>query len=172
MARLDYRADNPRWGYRGLVFENWENFSLTLGFLSNIIHYFGQNGNTNLSNSIQILIEQNNQQGAWGTEGRILYYNSINLLQQNLPDLNNVRTNGVGQVTCRINSSEYVRDLLSDFNFQLLGPMPNRTTMSVVPPNEAFNVVQNLLNLILINNNIPKEITNNCIIAFVNGWNL
>ncbi len=172
MARLDYRAHNPRWGYRGLVFENWENFSLTLGFLSNIIHYLGQYGNTNLANSIQILIEQNNQQGAWGNEGRILYYNSINLLQQCLPDLNNVRTNGVGQVTCRINSSEYVRDLLQDFHFQLLGPMQNRTTMIVMPPNNAFNAVKTLLNNILININTDEETINNCANAFDNGWNL
>lgn len=172
MARLDYRAHNPRWGYRGLVFENWENFSLTLGFLSNIVHYLGQHGNTNLANSIQILIEQNNQQGAWEKEGRILYYKSINLFQQNLTCLNNVRTRGVGKVTCRVNSSEYVRDLLNDFNFQLLGPMQNRTTMTVIPPNNAFNVVQNLLNRVLVNNNMDEEAINKCAIAFGNGWNL
>ncbi len=172
MAKLDYRANNPRWGYRGLVFENWENFSLTLGFLSNIVHYFGQNGSTVLSNSIQILIEQNNQQGAWGREGRILYYNSINLLQQNLPDLNNVNTRGVGRVTCRINSSEYVRDLLNDFNFQLIGPMQNRTTMLVIPPDKAFNTVRNSLNRILISNNTSSKTINTCITMFSNGWNL
>lgn len=172
MVKLDYRAHNPRWGYRGLFFENWENFSLILGFLSNADHYLEADANTNFSNSIQILIEQNNRQGAWGKEGRILYYKSIDLLQQNLPDLYNVKTNGVGDITCRINSSEYVRDLLNCFNFQLQGPLPNRTTMFVLPPNDAFNVVQNSLRRILINNNIPEETINNCAVAFANGWNL
>lgn len=172
MAKLDYRANNPRWGYRGLVFENWENFSLTLGFLSNRIHYVGQNGGTKLSNSIQILIEQNNQQGAWGREGRILYYNSINLLHQYLPDLNNANTRGVGRVTSRINSSEYIRDLLSDFSFQLIGPMRNRTTMLVIPPDNAFDTVYNSLNRILISNNISQQTISICTTMFANGWNL
>jgi len=39
MVKLDYRTNNPRWGLRGMKFENWESYSFTLGYLSNPNHY-------------------------------------------------------------------------------------------------------------------------------------
>ena len=39
MVKLDYRTNNPRWGWRGIKFEDWESFSFTVGYLSNLDHY-------------------------------------------------------------------------------------------------------------------------------------
>ena len=173
MARLDYRNNNAkRKGFGGLCFQDWIDYSKTIGFFSNITHFKGYSNGTLLSNSIEIVIEGNDHQGAWGKEGRIHYLKDNNLLSVELPALYAAKSAGrKNGVTCRINSTQFVRDLVDDFNFQRT-QFSNRTTMTIKPPENAFNIVKNLLQIILIQENIQQPLLDQCINAYQTGWNL
>ena len=56
--------------------------------------------------------EHNEQQGAWGSEGRIHFYVS----NPNIPG-HFARTAGVGIVTYRTNCNEFIQNLIADHNF-------------------------------------------------------
>ncbi|MBO6256536.1 hypothetical protein J6N69_00675 [bacterium] len=176
MARLDYRRNNARRrGVGGLNFQNWQDFSYILGFLSNINHFRRQssNGVSSFSNSIEICVEQNDENGAWGREGRIHYYLPLNTLQQNFPTLNVASSAGNGNITRRINCLQYIRDLVSDFNFLRIAPQNGQITERIIPPTvDMPQTVENRLRDVLIQNNLLQNDINTCISAFTDGWNL
>jgi len=120
MIQLNYQTNNPRWGWSGMEFSDWNSFSLTLGFLSNIQHFKGHGTTSSIwSNSISIHIEGNNQQGAWDKEGRIHYYKRYSDLQACLKDLEAHSSAGNSSITRRINSNGYVLSLVHDFGFKV-----------------------------------------------------
>lgn len=63
MVTLNYKTNNPRWGIRGVEFQNWESYSFTLGYLSNPTHYVNFHPNSPNAD-ISVHIEGNNEQGA------------------------------------------------------------------------------------------------------------
>lgn len=63
MVKLDYRTNNPRWGLRGIRFDNLESYSFTLGYLSNLDHYNNEHPYARNAN-ISVHIEGNNKQGS------------------------------------------------------------------------------------------------------------
>lgn len=130
MIELDYRDNNPRWRNTGLFFSSWENYSKTLGYLSNPDHYYENGGN------ISIVIERNDEQGAWGKEGRILYYGDQEFLKSYLTDLFDSRTVGVGAITARINSTKYIQSLKGDYHFNVVSKS-EQTTLYLFPPHIA-----------------------------------
>ena len=147
MIQLDYRTNNPRWGYVGVNFTDWNNFCLTLGFLSNINHYINRGIPTGSvwDSSVAIHVESNHMQGAWDSEGRIQYYKDLNDLQNYLIDLYTCSSAGVGNITCRINSNGYIQSLINDFNFQITNPGNN--TADIIPPLPGVTrtIIQNFL---------------------------
>ena len=168
MVKLDYRTNNPRWGWRGVKFSNWENFSFTLGYLSNPAHY------TNISphfdeEDISIHIEGNNEQGAWDKEGRIHYYGSLSRLAANFNDLYACSSSGVGSITKRINSNGYILSLINDFDFEIKTYV-GYTTADVFPP--SAEIVESRLRRHLMNKRLDNSHINSCIDSFVSGYNL
>lgn len=133
MIKLDYRTNNPRHGKSGINFDNWEEYVLVLGFLSNPEHYKG---------TIKIVIEQNNNDGAWEKEGRIQYFGGEENLKNYLFPLYKCKSAGVGKITCRINSNEYVSHLIKNYNFKLL--FPEKYTSFLEPPTNSYNYIWNM----------------------------
>ncbi len=145
MICLDYQTYNARWGLRGMKFQNWQSFSFTLGYLSNIAHY------TNVqpaykNASISIHIEGNNEQGAWEKEGRIHYYGDINVLKAIFVDLYDHSSAGTRNITRRINSNGYILSLIYDFGFEIV-TYTGYTTADVFPadPKSIRDCLQNHL---------------------------
>lgn len=118
MVKLDYRTNNPRWGLRGMKFENWESYSFTLGYLSNPNHYNNKHPYAHNAN-ISIHIEGNNEQGAWDKEGRIHYYGSNSSLRDTFDDLYACSSAGTGRIKRRINSNGYILSLINDYDFEV-----------------------------------------------------
>lgn len=170
MITLDYRTNNPRWGLCGVNFTNWENYCLTLGFLSNINHHniTAHNGSI-WNNSISIHVEQNNRQGAWDAEGRIHFYKNINNLQSNLHDLYLCRSAGVGNIQCRINSNGYIQSLITDFGFQII-THAGLSTADIIPPANPISVRQIIENF-LLNSSYTVNV-DECLNYFDNGFNI
>ena len=174
MIQLDYRTYNPRWGISGIVFSNWQEFCLILGFLSNIAHYENHGGTNTTSiwnHSISVHIEYNNKQGAWNKEGRIHYYKSILDLKNNLNSLFLNKSAGVGRKTCRINSNGYVLGLVNDFGFQRI-TYTGYDTADIFPPDNAYSIVKAIITQFLSAHISDVQDLNNIIKYFDNGWNL
>lgn len=173
MIQLDYRTNNPRWGLSGIVFDNWNEFCLTLGFLSNIDHYEGRGVTTSSiwSHSISVHIEHNNKQGAWNKEGRIHYYKNLTALQNNLVSLYNNRSAGNGRITCRINSNGYMMGLIKDFGFQLITYV-GYDTADIIPPQNAYQTVKASIQQYLIGVIPDTKERINILNYFDMGWNL
>ena len=68
MITLNYKTRNPRWGLSGIEFQNWENYSFVLGYLSNLEHYINFNKRSSRA-YISVHIEINDRQGDWNKEG-------------------------------------------------------------------------------------------------------
>ncbi len=98
MITLDYRTNNPRRGLRGIVFQNWESYSYTLGYLSNLNHYVNFEPHHHNAD-ISLHIEKNDAQGAWDKEGRIHYYVAIEDLENTLCDLFDCSSAGTRDIT-------------------------------------------------------------------------
>lgn len=178
--RLDYRTDNPRWGLSGIVFPDYENFSLTLGFLSNIRHYIEVHVSEPFSrwdNSIRIVIERNNDQGAWDREGRIQYFGLSDALEEELSSLYECSSAGNGNISCRINSNSFMYGLINEFNFEVT-QVPNRLTGYIYPPQNAYESIRCLLELRLnhLNNTRPEGVepinVDYCLELFEQGFNM
>lgn len=168
MVKLDYRTNNPRWGWRGMKFEDWESFSFTLGYLSNPDHYNNKHPYARNAN-ISVHIEGNNEQGAWDKEGRIHYYGSLSSLRDTFGDLYACSSAGTRRITKRINSNGYILSLINDFDFEV-HTYPGYTTADVFPP-EA-EVVENHLRRHLMNRRMTNSQINACVDNFVAGYNL
>jgi len=172
MITLDYQTNNPRWGWSGMEFVDWNSFALTLGFLSNIRHYQGYGHSHSIwDDSISIHFEQNDRQGAWGREGRIHYYKALPDLQHIFLDLHTHSSAGVGSIACRINSNNYIEALIYDFGF-----IPTRTagrlTVDVYPPNNARASVGATLQSALASSGLARAEIASCMNSFDDGWNV
>ena len=171
MVNLDYRTNNPRWGLKGIYFNNLYEYIKTLGFLSNIRHYINVPITLNqivtyFDNSVSMHVEGNNIDGAWNEECRIHYYKDEVQLNNKLVSLFNAKSAGVGNITLRINSNLYINHLINDYNFIVQG---NNYVKDVFPP---LNINTNAI-LITLENKIKDEISFDEIQrAFYDGWNL
>ena len=168
MVKLDYRTNNPRWGLKGMKFSDWESYSFTLGYLSNLEHYnnkhpYGHNAN------ISIHLEGNNEQGAWDKEGRIHYYGSLSYLQDTFDDLYSCSSAGTGRITRRINSNGYILSLITDYGFKLQTYV-GYTTADVFPP--TVEIVEDRLRHYLSTMRLPTSTVNTCMDYFFAGYNL
>lgn len=168
MVKLDYRTNNPRWGLRGMKFENWESYSFTLGYLSNPNHYNNKHPYAHNAN-ISIHIERNNEQGARDKEGRIHYYGSISSLRDTFDDLYACSSAGIGRIKRRINSNGYILSLINDYDFEVQTYV-GYTTADVFPP--EVEVVENHLRRHLMNKRLPNSQINACVDNFTAGYNL
>lgn len=59
--------------------------------------------------------EYNDEQGAWGQEGRIHCYEDLHLFPNGLREF----TEGTGNILARINCNDYVGELVTVYNFVL-----------------------------------------------------
>lgn len=168
MIQLDYRTLNPRWGIRGIKFESWESYSLTLGYLSNLDHYYNLNPHQQHAN-VSVHVESNDDQGAWDKEGRIHYYGQEMLLGAYLKDLDACSSSGTGRITRRINSNGYIRSLLYDYNFEIRID-EGYTTADVFPTDKAK--IKSKLRNQLINERLTNPEINYCLDVFEEGYNL
>lgn len=114
-----YRAGGEvLYGKKGQVhFKNESEYYYALGFLAS-------------GKRTDLRWEHNENQGAWGSEGRIHCYNDLNLFPQSFSI-----TTGVGNVLGRINCNIYVAILVNEHGFTL-GPVPQNISYirSTVPP--------------------------------------
>ncbi len=173
MIRLDFTTNNPRWGISGILFLSLEEYSFTLGFLSNLRHHYGYgnrsdaSGRTKYDDSISIHIEGNYIDGAWAQECRIHFYKSDEMLRV-LSALERAKSAGRGSdISWRINSNEYINHLIQDYHFRI---MPGGYTNDVYPPNDIDMVWNNFMNIL----NISNETLEPTVIRqyFEEGWNL
>lgn len=168
MVTLDYRTNNPRWGLKGIVFQSWERYSYTLGYLSNPDHYVNitlRQRNADIS----IHIEGNNEQGAWDKEGRIHYYGLLDDLENNLHDLYDCSSAGTRDVTRRINSNGYILSLIDDYGFEIR-TYDGYTTADVFPTNQE--TIENNLFYHLQRRQLSNAQINNCLESFREGYDL
>lgn len=166
MVILDYRTNNPRWGLRGIIFQSWENYAYTLGYLSNIDHFhnhYPRQQNADIS----VHIECNNEQGAWNKEGRIHFYGEINDLEQKLPDLFLCSSAGTRNITRRINSNGYIVALINDFHFEVRN-RPDYSTAAVFPTER--NIIEHELQRHLEIQHLSRQKTENCMRYFQIGF--
>jgi len=166
MVQLDYQTLNPRWGLSGIVFSSWQSYSFVLGYLSNSYHNFELN-NDSSSADISIRIERNDKQGAWNKEGRIHFYGDISKLKNDLQDLYEHSSKGVGRVTKRIDSNGYILSLINDYGFSLC-PKTGYTTADVFPPSD--DSVAKLLEQYLLDMNLPDNVIDECLNCFFDGF--
>lgn len=168
MVKLDYRTNNPRWGLKGVQFDNWADYAYILGYLSNPAHY--KNLNPYGANAkISVHIEGNNEQGAWDKEGRIHFYGKEDYLQLHLEPLYNCCSAGNGTITKRINSNGYILSLINDYGFTTKMYM-GYTTAEVFPPDVAI-VEAELRRHLSLKRFTANEI-DSCMNDFYQGYNL
>lgn len=168
MITLDYRTNNPRWGLRGIVFQSWESYSYTLGYLSNPNHYINivpHQRNADIS----LHIEGNNEQGAWDKEGRIHYYGVLENLENTLRDLYDCSSAGTRDITRRINSNGYILSLIRDYGFEVR-TYAGYTTADIFPTDQK--TIENNLMYYLQQRRLPNTQITNCVEAFLDGYNL
>lgn len=91
----------PSFGSKGQIrFANEHEFYTLLGYLAK------SDGSTSL------VWERNEEQGAWGSEGRIQIYVA------NMPRIGQLTlTAGVGNIVNRVNCNEFVKNIVEDHRF-------------------------------------------------------
>lgn len=165
MIMLDYMSINRRWGESGLRYSSWINYAFSLGYLSNIDHYFNSNENGNVS----LHIERNDLQGADYREGRIHYYGSIDVLRNVFDDWFRCSSAGNGgKVIKRINSTSYIESLISDYNFGVFN-RDGQMTLDIFPPEDTDYILDILCDYLGMNG---YENTTEIEDAFWNGFNI
>lgn len=166
MITLDYRTDNPRWGLSGVAYKSWESFAFVLGYLANEAHYRNTNGGL-----VDLHVESNDAQGAWGKEGRIHYYGSGSYLSSKFADWDRAKSAGNGSITCRINSNDYLYSLVHDFGFEVK-KYRGYTTADIFPPStDAANHVWNVLKIHLGNIGLNASEIADVFQYYKDGWN-
>lgn len=166
MCQLDFRTENFAHGTTGLLFSSNEEFFYTLGFLSNINHYYGCGPVTGMNNNlITINIENNDRSGANSIEGRIHFYGT-DIQLRNFPALYNAKSAGRGNILHRINCLLYLSYLIKDFHFQTTNPQDY--TINYFPPakNIILAISENKLN------NFSLEEKTRLISIFEQGYRL
>lgn len=110
-------------------FETEGDFYYALGFLAK-------------AGRVELVWENNENQGAWGSEGRIQCYNDID----NFPkELSSRMSAGVGNILKRINCNEYVEYLNTHHNFVRNTRVHNILSISsTVPANYQANFIAGL----------------------------
>lgn len=120
MIELNFTTYNPRWGISGISFFDIEEYSKTLGFLSNLRHYKGYGeSKTDFDESISIHIEGNYIDGAWAKECRIHCYRSRDDFKTKLNIFDRASSSGVGNIMFRINSNTYISHLIDEYGFNV-----------------------------------------------------
>lgn len=100
-------------------FDSQQEYYETLGFLAKS------------DNSIAIVWERNDEQGAWGSEGRIHCHSNLHLFT---PPLRRKFTKGrAKKVLHRINCNEFVKDLVDNHKFDF-GPIQNTVEIRKTVP--------------------------------------
>lgn len=100
-------------------FDSQQEYYETLGFLAKS------------DNSIAIVWEPNDEQGAWGSEGRIHCHSNLHLFT---PPLRRKFTKGrAKKVLHRINCNEFVKDLVDNHKFDF-GPIQNTVEIRKTVP--------------------------------------
>jgi hypothetical protein len=110
-------------------FNNPNEYYETLGYLAK------SDGSTKL------VWEHNEQQGAWGSEGRIQFFVPVVPIASSL-DL----TSGVGNVTYRLNCNEFVEHISTNHNF-IMGNTQNLTSIRSTVPTQYIPDFDRGLNL-------------------------
>lgn len=167
MIELDFTTDNPRWGNSGILFFDIKEYSKTLGFLSNLRHYKGYGaGKSKFDESISIHIEKNYIDRAWGKEYRIHCYRSRDDFKKELNIFERASSSGVGNITFRINSKNYINHLIGEYGFNV---ETSDGYISTVYPQEYSDIFELFLRNINDYSNKEKEIF---IKQFKYGFNL
>lgn len=121
--KINFKSNNPRWGYSGISFTDLEEYAFVLGFLTNIHHYKGYSelNNSDYNNSIEIQIEGNYVDGAWAKECRIHYFKDLSSLRKLSPSLSNASSAGRPSfgIIVRINSNNFINHLISKYDFKV-----------------------------------------------------
>ncbi len=116
---------------RQIKFDSYNDFFESLGFLSK------NDGTTSVH------WEHNEDQGAWGSEGRIHCYKNLSRFPSYF---RNAFTIGTGNIKKRINCNEYVRRISVNHNF-VLGRVQNIALIRATIPNQYQNDFDRGLNL-------------------------
>lgn len=85
--------------------------------------------------------ERNEEQGAWGSEGRIKFYSSVLPFSASLS-----YTAGVGNVQSRVNCNEFLKNLYEDHNF-VNGDEQDIESIRATVPQEYLSDFERGLNL-------------------------
>ena len=110
-------------------FNNEHEYYELLGFLAK------SDGTTSL------VWEHNEEQGAWGSEGRIQFFTSILPFMATLP-----HTAGVGNIESRVNCNEFIENLNRNHNF-VLGRQQDVVAIRATIPEEYLADFERGLNL-------------------------
>jgi hypothetical protein len=97
-------------------FKNEHEYYELLGFLAK------SNGSTSL------VWEHNEEQGAWGSEGRIQFHTSNYPFAATLP-----YTAGVGNIAYRVNCNEFIQNLNENHGFVMGKVQPIETIKKTIP---------------------------------------
>lgn len=124
MARLVYGSRAPYFR-----FANDHEFFEVYGFLCNIDRH-----------GLDFQWEYNEGSGAWGNEGRIHFYQTLNGSPYNpMPTvLHNRLTAGRGSIVNRVNCNDFINELVYNYGFSINPSRPGnamtRTAQGLVPP--------------------------------------
>lgn len=119
---------------------------------------------------IELHFESNDVQGAWGKEGRIHYYGTESYLASKFIDWYDARSAGIGKISYRINSNEYMYALVHDFGFEEKR-YRGYTTADIFPPSaNAFVKVWTRLEKFLKNERFDEEEVKTIQKCFEAGW--
>ena len=173
MIRLDYRNDNPRWGQAGIIFSSWEQYALTLGYISNVVHYRNSPVFRSVigkwDKKIEIQAESTSKQEIWGKAGGILYYGAKSDIKKEFPDLYKCKSKGEDGTTFRFNSDDYMYSLVNDYHFSLT-PKEGGAADIFPPFSEAYDSVWEILERHLQKLAMPDEQIRAVKRCFRTGW--
>lgn len=114
-----------------IQFDNNSEFFEALGFLSK------NDGTTSIH------WENNEDQGAWGSEGRIHCYKNINSFPTYF---SNAFTAGTGNILYRINCNDYIKYIVNKYKFQF-GRVQDRDIIVACIPTEYMDDFNRGLNI-------------------------
>lgn len=112
-----------------IQFNNEHEFYELLGYLAK------SDGSTSL------VWEHNENQGAWGSEGRIQFHTNSHPFTANLP-----YSAGVGSIVNRVNCNEFVENIVRDHGF-IMGKSQNIDAIRVTIPPQYLSDFYHGLNL-------------------------
>lgn len=161
MIVLDFRSNNRVHGLVEINFQKLEDYVYTLGFLCNLKHY-------KPSGIIKINVERNQNDNAWDCEKRIYYYGTDEFLQ-NFLALDSAKSAGVGNVTWRINSKNYINHLINEYNF--IHNDDGRYITDIIPSVDK-SMIESILRSNLRNLNLDSRIEDDLIKLFELGYNI